>query len=206
MVMDNIYVNTRSSIKLMGTKTVYFDPLDIEGTPNDADLIFITHEHYDHYSPNDIRKVITKTTQMIVPDEMLDMVKKENFPLQTLHGMTPSKTKDYNGVKCQGIPAYNIGKPFHPKDKKWLGYLVELDGKSYYAMGDTDSTPEVAEVDADVVFIPIGGKYTMDASEAAILINEKHPELIIPIHFTDPEAVKTFKKALRTGIEVKSFW
>ena len=204
--MDNIFVNTRSSIKIIGTKTIYFDPLDIEGLPHDADMVFVTHEHYDHFSPDDIKKVLKRDTQIIVPLGMLDVVMENKFPIQSFHGILPGQTKNYDGVKCQGIPAYNIDKLFHPKSNNWLGYLVELDGTTYYAMGDTDATPEAARVDADVVFIPIGGKYTMDATEAAEFINEKQPELVVPIHYGDSGVGEMFKKLLRPGMEVQFFW
>lgn len=203
--MNNIFVNTRSSIKITGTKTIYFDPLEIQGEPHDADMVFITHEHYDHFSPDDMEKVIKKDTQIIVPLGMLDMVKKK-FPKQTFHGMIPAQSENFDGVKCQGIPAYNIRKLFHPKGKKWLGYLVELDGKTYYAMGDTDVTPEAKSVDADVIFVPIGGKYTMDATEAAEFINERQPGLVVPIHYADTKAYDTFKNLLSEEIKCEVFW
>lgn len=205
-VMNNIFVNTRSSIKLTGTKTIYFDPLEIDGAPHDADLIFITHEHYDHFSPDDIRKVVKEDTQIIVPVGMLAMVRESQFPVQTFHGLLPGQTQEYEGVKCQGIPAYNIDKPFHPQSNDWLGYLVELDGKTYYAMGDTDVIPEAVSVDADVVFVPIGGKYTMDASEAAEFINGKKRGLVVPIHYGDSGVGDTFVRLLRPEIEVQRFW
>lgn len=204
--MDNFFVNTRSSIKITGTKTIYFDPLEIEGTPHDADMVFVTHEHYDHFSPDDIKKVIKKDTQIIVPQSMLDVVIENNFPVEIIHGICPLETKNFAGIKVQGIPAYNIGKPYHPKSNDWIGYLVELDGKTYYAMGDTDATAEAKTVDADVVFIPIGGKYTMDATEAAAFINEKQPGMVVPIHYGDAEVGEIFKKLLREEIEVRMFW
>ena len=204
--MDNIYVNVRSSIKITGTKTIYFDPLDIEGMPCDADIVFITHEHYDHFSPKDIKRVLKKDSQIIVPLGMVDMVVKKKFPIQSIHGILPGQTENCEGVKCQGIPAYNIDKRFHPKKNNWLGYLVELDGKTYYAMGDTDATPEAAGVKAEVVFIPIGGKYTMDAAQAAEFINDNPLELVVPIHYGFPKVGKDFVKALRPGIEVQLFW
>lgn len=204
--MDNIYVNTRSSIKITGTKTIYFDPLDIEGKPHDADVIFVTHEHYDHFSVDDIKKVLKEDTQIIVPLGMMDMIREKKLPIQSFHGMLPGQMESCAGVKCHGIPAYNIDKPFHPKSNNWLGYLIEMDGKTYYAMGDTDVTPEVATVNADVVFIPIGGKYTMDAIQAAEFINKKQPELVIPIHYGDHSVGELFKKVLRPGIEVQLFW
>ena len=204
--MDNIFVNTRSSIKLTGTKTIYFDPLDIEGAPQDADLVFVTHEHYDHFSPEDVKKILKEDTQIIVPMSMLEVVKENNFPVQAIHGMLPLQTENFDGVKCQGIPAYNSDKLYHPKDNNWLGYLVELDGKRYYAMGDTDATSEAAEVDADVIFIPIGGKYTMDATEASEYIDKKQPELVVPVHYGDSEVGETFIKSLKHRMEVRKFW
>ncbi len=205
-IMEWIYVNTRSSIKITGTKTIYFDPLDIEGMPCDADMVFITHEHYDHFSPEDIKKVLKKNTQIIVPLGMIDFVMEKMHPLQSIQGILPWQTENYIGVKCQGIPAYNIDKQFHPKKNNWLGYLVELDGKTYYVMGDTDATPEAAKVNAEVVFIPIGGKYTMDAAQAAGFINENQPKLVIPIHYGDSGIGDDFKKMLRLGGEVQLFW
>ena len=204
--MDNIYVNTRSSIKIKGTKTIYFDPLDIEGMPCDADLVFVTHEHWDHFSPDDINKVLKKDSQIIVPLGMIDMVMEKNFPIQSVQGILPLQTGDYAGVKCQAIPAYNIDKPFHPKNNNWLGYLIELDGKTYYIMGDTDATPEAAKVNAEVVFIPIGGKYTMDAAQAAEFINENPPKLVVPTHYGNPEIGDDFKQELKPGINVQLFW
>ena len=204
--MDTIFVNTRSSIKITGTKTIYFDPLEIGGKPHDADLVFVTHEHYDHFSPEDIKKVIKEDTQLIVPSTMLTMVKEHKFPVQSCHGILPGQTEVYEGIKCQGIPAYNMDKAFHPKSNQWVGYVVELDGTTYYAMGDTDATPEAAQVNADVIFIPIGGKYTMDASEAAEFINKKQPGLVVPIHYGDKEVAESFCKLLSPGVNVQRFW
>lgn len=204
--MDNIFVNTRSSIKLTGTKTIYFDPLDIEGEPHDADMVFVTHEHYDHFSPEDIQKVLKPDTQIIVPAVMVDMVRENRFQIQNIHGVLPGETKNFDGVKCQGVPAYNIDKVFHPKAKQWLGFLIELDGKTYYAMGDTDVTPEAEAVEADVVFVPIGGKYTMDAAEAAEFISKTPPGFVVPIHYGDPEVGERFTKLLRGEGKVRKFW
>ena len=202
--MDNFFVNTRSSIKLTGTKILYFDPLDIEGEPHDADMVFVTHEHYDHFSPEDIKKVLKPDSQIIVPAVMVDMIRENGFQAQGIHGVVPGETKSFDGIKCHGIPAYNIDKAFHPKAKQWLGFLVELDGKTYYAMGDTDVTPEAEAVEADVVFVPIGGKYTMDVVEAAEFINEKSPRLAVPIHYGDAKTAERFIKLLKCEGEIKN--
>lgn len=201
--MNNIYVNTRSSIKITGSKTIYFDPLEIEGAPKDADMIFVTHEHYDHFSPEDIRKVMKDDTKMIVPMSMLEVVKEKCPEVKTMYGIQPGQSAECEGVKYQGTPAYNIGKAFHPKEKNWVGYLVEMDGETYYAMGDTDVTPEAEAVDADVIFVPVGGKYTMDADEAAAFVNQKPGGLVVPIHYADPEVVNRFLGLLKPEIKTK---
>ena len=204
--MDNIFVNTRSSIKITGSKTIYFDPLEITDEPHDADMVFITHEHYDHFSPEDIRKVIKEDTLIIVPEVMISMIQESDFQVQEIHGIAPLQTRCIDGIECKGIPAYNIGKAFHPKNNCWIGYWVKLDERTYYAMGDTDVTPEAKAVEADVVFVPIGGKYTMDAAEAAEFINESRPELVVPIHYGSPEVCENFEKLLDAGIKIQRFW
>ena len=203
--MNNIYVNTRSSIRIMGSKTIYFDPLEIQGNPQDADIIFVTHVHYDHFSPEDIKKVMKDDTKMIVPISMLETIGEKGLPTDKLYGVQPGQTGECEGVKYQAIPAYNIGKAFHPKETNWVGYLVELDGTTYYAMGDTDVTPEAEAVDVDVIFVPVGGKYTMDADEAAEFINQKPRGLVVPIHYADPEACNRFLGLLKPEVEVRVF-
>ena len=203
--MNNIYVNTRSSIRIMGSKTIYFDPLEIQGNPQDADIIFVTHVHYDHFSPEDIKKVMKDDTKMIVPISMLETIGEKGLPTDKLYGVQPGQTGECEGVKYQAIPAYNIGKAFHPKENNWVGYLVELDGTTYYAMGDTDVTPEAEAVDVDVIFVPVGGKYTMDADEAAEFINQKPRGLVVPIHYADPEACNRFLGLLKPEVEVRVF-
>ena len=148
--MNDIFVNTRSSIKITGTKTIYFDPLEIQGEPHDADMVFITHEHYDHFSPDDIRKVIKQDTKMIVPMVMLEMVREKEFAVADIQGISPFQKENLDGVKCQGIPAYNIGKPFHPRSNDWLSYLVELDGT-------IDSTEVLFELHFTVLSVALSG-------------------------------------------------
>lgn len=203
--MNNIFVNTRSSIKIIGSKTFYFDPLEIDGAPRDADMIFVTHEHYDHFSPEDIRKVMKDDTKVVVPVSMLEVVNEKCAEVKHLYGILPGQSGECEGVKYQGIPAYNIGKTFHPKEKNWVGYLVEMDGENYYAMGDTDVTLEAEGVDADVIFVPVGGKYTMDADEAAVFINQKPRGLVVPIHYGTPDACNRFINLLKSEVEVKVF-
>lgn len=201
--MNNIFVNTRSSIKITGSKTVYFDPLELKGAPKDADIIFVTHVHYDHFSPEDISKVMKDDTKVVVPTSMLEVVKEKCPEVKSLYGILPGQTGECEGVKYEGIPAYNVGKAFHPKENNWLGYIVEMDGKTYYAMGDTDVTPEAEAVNADVIFVPVGGKYTMDADEAAEFINQKPRGLVVPIHYAEQKACDRFVSLLKPEVKAK---
>lgn len=201
--MNNIFVNTRSSIKITGSKTVYFDPLELKGAPKDADIIFVTHVHYDHFSPEDISKVMKDDTKVVVPTSMLEVVKEKCPEVKSLYGILPGQTGECEGVKYEGIPAYNVGKAFHPKENNWLGYIVEMDGKTYYAMGDTDVTPEAEAVDVDVIFVPVGGKYTMDADEAAEFINQKPRGLVVPIHYAEQKACDRFVSLLKPEVKAK---
>ena len=170
-----IQVLNHASIKIEDGKTIYIDPYDIKEEFHDADYIFITHDHYDHYDPNSISKIQKENTQIIVPkcleEEKNDLV------------VEPNKEYTVNDLFFQTIPSYNIGKPFHPKGKGYVGYLIKLKGVRYYAMGDTDRTEEADSVQTDVCFVPIGGTYTMNVEEATAYINETSPKLAIPIHY-----------------------
>lgn len=165
-----------SSIRLSGAKTVYLDPWHIEGEPHDADLILVTHDHHDHYSPEDIQKLMKPGTQVVVPASMEAMVSEA----QTVE---PGKQYQFCGILVETVSAYNVGRPFHPQEKRYVGYIVTLDGLRYYIAGDTDCIPENRAVSCDVAFVPVGGKYTMDAVGAAELVNCIHPAVAIPTHY-----------------------
>lgn len=197
-----IEINCHSSIKIMKGIIIYFDPFRINEEKHDADLILITHDHYDHYSPEDIKKVIKKDTIIVAPKTINELNNKENITF-----VEPNQTYNINGYKIDTIPAYNISKHFHPKENKWIGYIVEIDGLKYYVAGDTDITPENRQIKCDVALIPIGGTYTMDYKEASELINIIKPKIAIPTHYgsivgdiTDGEK---FKKLIDNTIDVQ---
>lgn len=197
-----IEINCHSSIKIMKGIIIYFDPFRINEEKHDADLILITHDHYDHYSPEDIKKVIKKDTIIVAPKTINELNNKENIRF-----VEPNQTYNINGYKIDTIPAYNISKHFHPKENNWIGYIIEIDGLKYYVAGDTDITPENRQIKCDVALIPIGGTYTMDYKEASELINIIKPKIAIPTHYgsivgdiTDGEK---FKKLIDNTIDVQ---
>ena len=182
-MLENIEVLCHSSIRFNKGLIIYFDPFKINKDYNDADIIFITHSHYDHYSEEDISKVIKDNTTIVVPKALEDMVLQFGFAKEHIIVLSPNEEYSVLGINFKTIPAYNTNKNFHPKSNEWVGYIVNLDQTTYYIAGDTDITEENRQVKCDVAFVPIGGTYTMTYSEAAELINEIKPQIAVPIHY-----------------------
>lgn len=182
-MLNNIEVLYHSSIRINKEKTIYIDPFKIDRNYNDADIIFITHDHYDHYSEEDIDKVINENTVIVIPEELLTKVLKKGINKDAIITVEPNKKYMVQGIKFETVPAYNINKTFHPKENDWVGYVIELNDIKYYIAGDTDITEENKRVKCDVAFVPVGGTYTMDFKEAAQLINEMQPKVAVPIHY-----------------------
>ena len=196
-----IEVLNHAAVKLTAEKIFYFDPYEIKNDYHDADYIFITHDHYDHYDDDSIKKVSNENTKLIVPECLKDI---ENSYLV----VEPNKeyTLD-NTYFFQTIPAYNTNKAFHPKEKNYVGYNILINGLYYYIMGDTDRTPETDNVKTDICFVPIGGTYTMDTQEASEYINYLQPKKCIPIHYGkvvgDMNMPNIFKEKINKNIEVE---
>ena len=182
-MLENIEVLYHSSIKINKEKTIYIDPFKIDKDYNDADIVFITHDHFDHYSEEDIDKVINENTTIIIPEELLTKILRKGINKNAVITVESNKEYMVQGIKFETIPAYNTNKTFHPKENDWVGYIITLDGIRYYIAGDTDITEENRKVKCDVAFVPVGGTYTMDFKEAAQLINEIQPKIAVPIHY-----------------------
>ena len=182
-MLENIEVLYHSSIRIDKEKIIYIDPYHIDKNYNDADIIFITHDHYDHYSEEDIDKVINENTTIIIPDELLTKLLRKGINKNAIITVEPNKNYMVQGIKFETISAYNTNKTFHPKENGWVGYIIIINGIRYYIAGDTDITEENKQVKCDVAFVPVGGTYTMDFKEAASLINEIKPKIAIPIHY-----------------------
>ena len=203
-MLDKIEVLIHSSIKFSKGLIIYFDPYKIDRDYHDADIIFITHDHYDHYSPLDIKKVIKDDTIIVAPQDIGKKLSTNN-----IIGIVPNKNYEVLNIKFKTIPAYNVNKNFHPKENNWVGYLLEYNNIKYYIAGDTDITKENQDIVCDVAFVPIGGVYTMDYQEAAKLINKIKPRIAVPTHYglivgNKDDGIK-FSKLLNNNIECKIF-
>ena len=182
-MIDNIQVLAHSAVRIESGKTLYFDPYLIENDFNDADVIFLTHDHYDHFSPEDIRRVMKPDAVLVLPERCRAAVLAAGFSASQLLPVRAGEHYTVKGIPFTAVPAYNIGKPFHPRSNGWVGYVSELDGLRVYVSGDTDDTPEARAVSCDAAFLPVGGTYTMTAAEAAALANALHPQIAVPTHY-----------------------
>ena len=174
--MDNIHWLGHASFKLTGDKIIYIDPYEITETEK-ADIILITHVHHDHLSMEDIEKIRKKDTVIFAPEDARNK-------LSDFKPVKPYQIFNVGKIKIETVPAYNLDKEFHPEEKNWVGYVIEINGKRIYHAGDTDLIPEMSELkDIDVALLPIGGTYTMDVTEAVQAVNIIQPRVVIPMHY-----------------------
>ena len=184
MDISNIEVFTQSSIRIRcDAGTVYADPFRMKISPHDADIVLITHDHYDHFSPEDLAKVINPATILVVPEKLADKAAAFSAQVKAIETVLPGQQYQIAGLSLETVPSYNRIKPFHPKKNGWVGYLLDLDGQRVFIAGDTDKTKENSAVKCNIALIPIGGKFTMDPKEAADLINTIRPKTAIPTHY-----------------------
>ncbi len=202
---DHISVNSHSSIRIDYGKVLYFDPFHISGDAHDADIIFITHDHYDHFSPEDIVKIVKPETMFVMPESMKEMANASGIPDESILAVRPNKKYAIEDIMFETVPAYNIGKRYHPKENGWVGYVVILDNTRIYVCGDTDALPENKKIECDIMLIPVGGTYTMDSAEAAAFANAVKPKIAIPTHYGDivgsPVDGLDFSRRLKGGVQ-----
>jgi L-ascorbate metabolism protein UlaG (beta-lactamase superfamily) len=180
-MIENIKWLGHASILIsIGGKNIYIDPWKLIKDQPKADLICITHSHYDHFSPDDINKILKKETFLIGATGTVNKIKAGEK-----REIKPNEEVNLGWVKVKGVPAYNINKSFHPRTGNFLGFLIEIEGNKIYIAGDTDFIPEMKEISADIVILPVGGTYTMTAEEAANAVNIIKPKIAIPYHFGD---------------------
>ena len=159
--------------------TVYIDPWEVT-TEDPADLIVITHAHFDHYSKPDLERLTTAKTVLVAPKDIAAEL------TGNVIAVAPGESLEAAGVRLETVPAYNVVEErleAHPKANGWVGYLLQLGGHTYYHAGDTDHLPELEGIRTEVAFLPIGGTYTMDHKEAAELARAMKPGLAVPMHY-----------------------
>jgi L-ascorbate metabolism protein UlaG (beta-lactamase superfamily) len=198
-IIKNIHWLGHDTIWIEGSVKVCVDPFQISAT-RPADLILITHEHFDHCSPEDVAKIQRKATTIVTDAVSAKKLKGD------VRVVAPGDTLQVSGVDIEVGPAYNTNKDFHPKKAAMLSFVFSLDGIRYYHAGDTDYIPEMREIRVDVAFLPVSGTYVMTAEEAIQAARAIKPDLAVPMHYgaivgSEDDALR-FKKALQGEIEV----
>jgi L-ascorbate metabolism protein UlaG (beta-lactamase superfamily) len=205
MNTDFIHWYGQSSFRIEeGNLQIYIDPFKLPtGELPKADIILLTHGHFDHYSPDDIDKIRKNETAFVVTSDMEGKI-KGNVKI-----IKPDTSLDIGKIKINTIPAYNLDKHFHPKGNSWVGYIITLsNGLKIYHAGDTDTIPEMRALKVDIALLPIGGTYTMTASEAAGMVNIFQPTIAIPMHYGDivgsDKDAEIFKKESKITVVIKT--
>ena len=182
-----------ASFRIELSKILYIDPWKLKESEK-ADIILISHPHYDHFSKEDIDKIYSNGTTIITVEDVASELSGYN-----LVKVKPGDTITVSGIKITATRAYNKNKEFHPKKNDWVGFIIEEEGLRIYYAGDTDLIDEMDDIkDIDVALLPIGGKYTMDSSEASDAVSILEPKAVIPYHYGDivgsREDFEEFKK------------
>lgn len=180
--VEKIFKNLRwyghASFAIEADKIIYIDPWKIPDSAPKADLILVTHSHFDHFSQNDINLLKKRGTILICSS---DCVSKASGDVR---GITPGEEIEVQGIKIKAVPSYNPSKSFHPRNNKWLGYIVTVNGVSVYHAGDTDFIPEMRDLGPiHIALLPVGGHYTMNAEQAAKAANIIKADISIPMHY-----------------------
>jgi L-ascorbate metabolism protein UlaG (beta-lactamase superfamily) len=179
-----------AAVKVRGSVAIYFDPYNLPTGAEQADLILITHEHFDHCSVDDIKKIADAQTVIIATEMCREKLGGVN--VKEIKYVRPGESLSVGEITIEVVPAYNIDKfrspgvPFHPREHGKAGYVVDVDGVRVYHAGDTDFIPEMQDLkNIDVALLPVSGVYVMTPAEAASAAKAINPKLAIPIHFGD---------------------
>ena len=203
-MLTNIKINCHSSISL--NEEVYIDPFNINVKKSNAKVIFITHPHFDHLDINSIQNIINNDTKIVCTEDSAEQLQKEGIQNEIIV-VAPFESGEVAGIRYKTFPAYNVGH-HHFKKYGFVGYRLKINGVSFTICGDSDLTDELKEIKTDILFVPIGGKYTMNSDEAAQLTNTIRPKVVIPVHYgylndTAPLSEgKVFASKVDEGIQV----
>ncbi|MFH1407289.1 MAG: MBL fold metallo-hydrolase [Candidatus Omnitrophota bacterium] len=199
-MLENIHWLGHSAFRIdAGGKTIYVDPYNIFKGPV-ADIILITHAHYDHCSPDDVKKIQGPNTVIVATQ---DSAKKFKGNIRVVK---PFEKINISGIDIETVPAYNLNKPNHLKQSGWVGYIIDVNGVKVYHAGDTDYIPEMNTLKLDIALVPVGGTYTMDANEAAKFVNTVKPKIAVPMHWGSAVGsradAQNFKVLCKTQVEI----
>ncbi|MCK9595684.1 MBL fold metallo-hydrolase [Candidatus Pacearchaeota archaeon] len=178
-----------SGFRIKNHKVIYIDPYNIKETSEKADIILITHSHYDHCSVADIKNIIKDGTKIVLTADSQSKITRFGTPID-IQILEPNKELNLGEIKISAVSAYNIDKPFHSVNEGWVGYIVKMNDVIIYHAGDTDLIPEMQKLTGYkqpdkkfIALLPIGGRFTMNSEEAAEAAKLIKPSLAIPMHY-----------------------
>ncbi len=180
-ILEHLRYLEHASFRLDGPPTIYFDPTKLQGEVIPADIILISHAHNDHYSPAILKQISTAETVIITNETVAAKLKNTTVPGE-VRVLKAGEAVTVDEVTIEAVPAYNIGKSYHPKDAGGLGFIVTWGGERLYFAGDTSRIPEMQAIDCDVALLPIDGTYTMNVQEAAEAAGDINPKVVVPMH------------------------
>lgn len=190
--------------------TIYLDPFKIEDGGPKADIVLVSHEHFDHCNLDDLKKVVTPKTVIVAHEQSRGELSK--LKVKEIMIMKPGDKTSIGEVTVEAVPAYNInkfrepGKPFHPKEDGKLGFITTVKGVRIYHAGDTDHIPEMKNIRTDIALIPVSGTYVMTAQEAAEAAASINPKVVIPMHFGaivgSKDDAENFKKLVKCEVKI----
>jgi len=199
-MVDSIAWLGHDGFRIQGSKTIYIDPYQIAAGPK-ADLILVTHEHFDHCSPEDVAKIQQPGTVIITEKDSIPKLSGD------VREIKPGGSMTIDDVRIEAVPSYNTDKDFHPKTNGWLGFIVEMDGVRIYHAGDTDVIPEMKSFDVDIALLPVSGTYVMTADQAVEAALAIRPKIAIPMHYGaivgDAGDGDSFKRDLEGKVTVR---
>jgi L-ascorbate metabolism protein UlaG (beta-lactamase superfamily) len=198
-LVKDIHWLGHDTFRVDGEKVIYTDPFKLKGGGR-ADIILITHEHYDHCSPEDVAKIQGPETVIVATSDCAGKLKGN------IKTVKPGDRLSVKGVDIEAVPSYNTNKKFHTRDRNWVGYIFTVRGQRVYIAGDTDRIPEMKGFRCDIALLPVSGTYVMTADEAVQAALDIKPGVAIPMHYdaivgTKADANK-FRDALRGKVEV----
>jgi len=206
-MIENLHWLGHASFRFDGSKIIYFDPWKLSMGAKKADIICVSHDHFDHFSKDDIAIISSKETVIVTTAAVAGQLKGAKLSCKEVKALSPGDTFASGAVKIAAVASYNTNKDFHPKRSGNVGFIVSVDGVSIYHAGDTDEIPEMEGCKCDIALLPVSGTYVMTADEAAHAALAIKPKTAIPMHYGEvagsPADAKRFQELLKGKVEVR---